>query len=494
MTTPFPVDESWHRLHPLSPFVRAGRQFMSLAIVLIGISALNEHPARGDFVADIAILGLALAGGFVSWLVTRWQIADGVLRVDTGLIRRDSRRIPLSQVQAVDIVQSGLARVLGLAELQLRVAGGGSSRSGRLACLRRADAEELRRHLLALASASTIATPTGAPSRPLFRVRARRLLGAVVLTRSGAAALVVAVATGLTVQLSGSAKTVAPFLPVVLGVVAALWRQFNGEYGTTVTAAQDGIRLRSGLIQTTAETIRPGRIQAVRLVEPLIWRAFGWCRLEVDLAGSKERTENQAEGRRHRALVPVGSLADADDMLAELMPRHPLPVRRPPSRARRKAPFSYHFLGWEADDRYVVASGGRICRQTTWVPLEKVQSIRWAQGPVQRRLNLATVHLDAAGRHVSARIQDRDAAEALEILGALPDLARAARSRAGQPAQSGLERCENDDVAEVVTGGGIESPAAGDEPELRVRNGAVNSGSRELRLEERAHRGDLEDG
>ena len=88
-----------------------------------------------------------------------------MLRVDTGLIRRDSRRIPLSQVQAVDVVQSGLARVLGLAELQLRVAGGDSSRSGRLACLRRADAEELRRQLLALAAAGAVAVAAAEPSR-----------------------------------------------------------------------------------------------------------------------------------------------------------------------------------------------------------------------------------------------------------------------------------------------------------------------------------------
>jgi putative membrane protein len=430
-------DESWHRLHPLSPFVRAGRQFVSLTIVLIGISALNQHPARGDIIADLAVLGLALAGGFVSWLVTRWQIADGVLRIDTGLIRRDSRRIPLSQVQAVDVVQSGLARILGLAELQLRVAGADSSRSGRLACLRRGDAEELRRELLALAAAGPVATSAAGPSRTLFRVRAGQLFGALLLTRAGATALVVVIATGLTVQISGSAKTVAPFLPVVLGVAGALWRQFNGEYGTTVTAAQDGMRLRSGLVQTTAETIRPGRIQAVRLVEPLIWRAFGWCRLEVDVAGSRQRGENQSEGRRHRALIPVGSRADAERMLAELMPCHPLPARSAPLRARRKAPFSYHFLSWGADDRYVVASGGRICRQTTWVPLQKVQSIRWVQGPIQHQLGLASVHVDAAGKRVGAKIQDRDSAEALEILGTLPDLARAARSGAGQPSAGG---------------------------------------------------------
>lgn len=427
-------DASWHRLHPLSPFVRAGRQFMSLIIVLIGISALNQRPARGDVVTDLAVLGVALAGGFISWLVTRWQIADGVLRVDTGLIRRDSRRIPLSQVQAVDVVQSGLARVLGLAELQLRVAGGDSSRSGRLACLRRADAEELRSQLLALAAAGPVAVAAAEPGRPLFRVRARRLPAAILLTRSGAAALGVAVATGLTAQLSGSANTIAPFLPFALGVVLALWRQFNSEYGTTIIAAQDGIQLRSGLIQTTAETIRPGRIQAVRLVEPLIWRAFGWCRLEVDVAGVRERGENQSEGRRLRALVPVGSRLEAGQMLADLLPGYPQPSRPVPSRARWKAPLSYHFLAWNGDDRYAVACRGRVCRQTTWVPLQKVQSVRWVQGPLQRRLGLATVHLDVAGRRVSAKIQDRDSAEAAEILGSLPDLARAARSQAGQPA------------------------------------------------------------
>jgi putative membrane protein len=442
---PLASDASWHRLHPLSPLVRAGRQMMSLLVVLIGIAVLNQHQ-EGDLVADVIVIVAALVGGYISWLVTRWQIAGGVLRIDTGLLRRNSRRFPLSQIQAVDVVQSGLARLLGLAELQLRVAGGDSARGGRLSCLRLADAEQLRRQLLALAAvpagglalpvtgltdqAEAARDPAGPAPRTLFRVRASRLPVAILLTRSGATVLVVAVATWLTAQLTGSAGVIAPFLPVAFGVAATLWRQFNGEYGTTVVAAQDGIRLRSGLVQTTAETIRPGRIQAVRLAEPLIWRAFGWCRLEVDVAGARQRREDRAEGQRLRALIPVGSRAEADLLLAELLSSPPLPSQPAPARARWKAPLSYHFLSWNGDDRYVVAARGRVCRETTWVPLEKVQSVRWVQGPLQRRLGLATVHLDVAGKRVSAKIEDRDSAEALQILAALPDLARAARSRA----------------------------------------------------------------
>jgi putative membrane protein len=440
---PLASDSSWHRLHPLSPLVRAGRQMMSLLVVLIGIAVLNQHQ-DGNLAIDVVVIVAALVGGFVRWLVTRWQIAGGVLRIDTGLLRRDSRRFPLSQIQAVDVVQTGLARLLGLAELQLRIAGGDSARGGRLACLRLADAEQLRRQLLALAAvpagalalpatqAEAVQDPAGRPAaRTLFRVRASRLPLAILLTRSGATVLVVAVATWLTAQFTGSAGVIAPFLPVAFGVAATVWRRFNGEYGTTVVAAQDGIRLRSGLVQTTAETIRPGRIQAVRLVEPLIWRPLGWCRLEVDVAGARQRREDRAEGLRLRALIPVGSRAEADLLLTELLTSPPLPSQPAPARARWKAPLSYHFLSWNGDDRYVVAARGRVCRQTTWVPLEKVQSVRWVQGPLQRRLGLATVHLDVAGKRVNAKVEDRDSAQAIQILEAVPDLARAARSRAG---------------------------------------------------------------
>ena len=408
----------------------------------------NQRQAGSDLVVDLVIVGVVLVSGVVSWLVTRWQVADGVLRIDTGLIRRESRRFPLSQVQAIDVVQSGLARVLGLAEIRLRMAGADSS-GGRLACLPLADAERLRERLLAMArvpgAASSLpggpdgrdgrAGPDGgpgrAPERVLFRVDSARLAAAIVLSRAGALAALVIAAIAAVVALTGQPGGVAPFLPFALGIVLVVWRQFNGEYGTIVAAAPEGLRLRSGLVQTTAETIRPGRVQAVRLVEPLVWRAFGWCRLEVDVAGPRQRRENRSEAQRLRGLIPVGSAAQADQMICELLGTRPKPSQAAPRRARWKAPLTYHFLAWDLDGRYVVAARGRVCRKTTWVPLEKVQSIRWVQGPVQRRLGLASVRLDVAGRRVTARIEDRDAAEANEILRRLPDLAREARTERG---------------------------------------------------------------
>jgi putative membrane protein len=454
---------TWHRLHPLTPVVRAGTRLLSLVVVLGAITLANQGQDSSQLVIDLVVMGLALSGGFISWLVTRWQVADGVLRIETGLIRRDSRRFPLTQIQAIDVVQTGIARVLGLAELQLRVAGSDTSRGGRLACLKLADAERLRRDLLAISASAAPAVPPGVPvpsgapllqprpepqprgmesvppvpaatatygiTRTLFRVRPDRLAAAIALSRAGAIALVVIAGVSAIVAVTGRTGAVASILPAAIGIVLAVWRQFNREFGTTVTAAPDGLGLRSGLVQTTAETIRPGRVQGVRLVEPLIWRAFGWCRLEVDVAGPKERRENRTEGRGLRALIPVGSRAEAIAMIDELLSSRPLADRPPPRQVRLKAPLQYHLLRWGSDGSYIVAARGRVRRTTTWVPLEKVQSFRWVQGPVQRRLGLASVLLDVAGRRVSADIEDRAEAEATDLLMRLPDLAREARAR-----------------------------------------------------------------
>jgi putative membrane protein len=193
----------------------------------------------------------------------------------------------------------------------------------------------------------------------------------------------------------------------------------------------DGLRLRGGLVALTAETIRPGRVQAVRMIEPLLWRPFGWCRLEVDVAGKQKREgEGAVEGKQLRAVLPVGSRALALDLLARILPDTPAERLRPPRRAKWKSPLRYRNLSWGRNDRYVVTTSGRLRRVTAWVPFEKVQSLRRVQGPAQRRLRLATIHVDTAGRNVHASLRDRDRAEADGVLDELILRARAARRAA----------------------------------------------------------------
>ena len=418
----------WHRLHPLSPVIRASRALIGLAVIFGG-SLLNQtRGGRGGFYARAFVAALLIGFGVVSWLVTRWRVQDGVLRIETGLIRHQSLRFPLSQLQAIDTVRPGLARVFGLAELRLRM-GGSTGSSGRLAYLGALEAENLRSELLALARGAGPLPATGGET-VLISVPTDRLIGSIVLSQPVVIALVVVVGLLIT-------YVAAPVTALVLlgssgaagfGLLTVIWRRFNSGYRLTVAEAPDGLRVRSGLVETTAETIPRGRVQAVRMVEPLLWRPLGWCRMEVDVAGRQSRRgENAAEGRELRAVLPVGSQAEAAMLLERILPNAPAERQPPPARARLKSPLRFRNLAWGRTESCAVTTSGWPARITSWVPLQKVQSLRLIQGPLQRRLRLATLHLDTAGRSVHAALTDRDAGEADLLLAELVESCRTAR-------------------------------------------------------------------
>ena len=421
--------DGWHRLAPVSPIVRAGRVAIAIAVLLIP-TALRGGDLTKDW-PQLAVVAVLLVLGFVSWLVTRWRIDGDDLRIETGLLRRQSLRFPLAQVQAVDVVRPGLGRLFRVAELRLRMAGS-TGGTARLAYLPEREVEPLRTRLLALAhlGAEGVAPTEQVEERVLASVPTGRLAASILLSDVGF--LAIAILVGLLVTaVEAPAATTEAFGGSAVWVLAGLtmlWRRFNQEYRLTVAEAPDGLRLRSGLVALTSETIRPGRVQAVRMVEPFVWRRLGWCRLEVDIAGRQRRKgEGEAQRAPLRAVLPVGSRALAEELLARIVPDAPTDRRRPPRRAFVKGPLRYRFLSYGRSDTCVVTTTGRIRRVTAWVPLAKVQSFRRVQGPVQRRLGLASIHLDTAGRSVHANLRDRDVQEADSVLGRLVALAGAAR-------------------------------------------------------------------
>jgi len=425
--------DGWHRLAPVSPIVRAGRAAIAIAVLLVPTALGGGGDPRKDL-PQLVVVGVLLLLGFVSWLVTRWRIDGDDLRIETGLLRRQSLQFPLAQVQAVDVVRPGLARVFGVAELRLRM-GGSTGGTARLAYLPERDVEPLRTRLLALAhgEADGAAVVDEIEERVLASVPTGRLVASILLSDVGFFAIAILAGLIVTaVAAPAAAKGAFGGTAVwVVGGLTMLWRRFNQEYKLTVAEAPDGLRLRSGLVALTSETIRPGRVQAVRMVEPFVWRRLGWCRLEVDIAGRQRRKgEGEAQRAPLRAVLPVGSHALAEQLLGRIVPNAPTERRRPPRRAFVKSPLRYRFLSVGRNDTCVVTTTGRIRRVTAWVPLAKVQSFRRVQGPVQRRLRLVSIHLDTAGRSVHANLRDRDVDDADGALEALVGLARAARRSA----------------------------------------------------------------
>lgn len=430
--------ETWHRLHPLSPVVRSARGLGAL-LVALALLVLSHRGGGGphssgshtDVYVDIAILVMLVTGGVISWLVTRWRVEERHLVVETGLLRRQSKRVPLDRLQAIDLVRPGAARLLGLSELRIRV-GGGSGSDARLAYLSEAEADTVRAQLLAISHGVHREAPAP-PEQVLFSLRPPLLIASVALETATLVALaVIGILIGVGVALPGSRGTLVGVAPIVLASAAGVWRRLSRSWGFEVASAADGLRLRAGLVSRAAETIPFGRVQAVRLVEPILWRAFGWARLEVDVSGRQHRHREDSDiSRQRRILLPVGSAAPTQLLLDLVMPGAPRGGSRPPARARLKAPLSYHFLSGVCDGSYVAGTRGRLRRATTWVPLSKVQSLRLSQGPLQRRLHLADLSADAAGRRSVAVLEDRDAEEAAALLVRVTDEARAARRPPG---------------------------------------------------------------
>jgi putative membrane protein len=422
---------NWQRLNPWTPVVLGGRALVIVALLGSEEASRDTSSRVATIYIAIGIMVVSVVMGVVRWLVTKWALDGVTLRIETGLLRRDARQLPVARIQAVDVVRPFLARVFGLAELRIRLAGGGKS-AGKLTYLSEAEAVDLRARLMAGHHGLDMATPEPA-ERPLATVATGRLLASAILQPATLVAVVFVVVLLVLESISpkaangaetGTGLTLGLYL---FGLARVTWRRVATEYGFAVAAAPDGIRLKRGLFSTVNETIPFARVQAVRKAEPFTWHFLGWCRLEVDVAGSPGREQGTRSGKVTKALLPVGPVAVADELFSNLLGLQQFPLSKPPRRARWKSPLSYHFLA--AGDNGLVAAGscGRLKKVTTWVPLEKVQSVRRVQGPVQRLLHLATVHVDAAGRDVRAEFRDRDEREADALFEKLVVQSRSAR-------------------------------------------------------------------
>jgi putative membrane protein len=208
-------------------------------------------------------------------------------------------------------------------------------------------------------------------------------------------------------------------LPLLGAAGASSVGRFVGEYDWTLGESPDGLRIDHGLLDRTHETVPPGRVQTVRIVEPLLWRRRGWVRVELDVAGSS-----------NSVLVPVAPREIAESVVARVLPGVTVPPRealsRPPRRARWCVPLWWRGYGLAVTDTVFAARHGLLRRSLALVPHAKVQSVRLKQGPWERLWRLAEVHVDTgANKTVTARL--RDVKEAAELLSG-----QAERSRTGR--------------------------------------------------------------
>lgn len=414
---PAPGHPVLERPHPLTPLVRgwivlAAGIYAYLRDGLDSTPRTPGGPPTGWLIGGI-ILVVALAAalaGWATWWFTRFVIDEHEVRVETGWLRRRSRRVAFERIQSVDVDQPLVARLFGLAEL--RIEAGAGEAATRLRYLSRARAYDLRDYLLRRAVGErTSVAAVGRQPRPgvlvdasaadqlLLTMEPTRIIGAFLLSTElwwSVGISIVIIVIGWTA--GAGAVSLAVLLPVVIGFVSMVSRRVNHQFNfQLLRTPSGGLRITSGLTRLVSQTLPMDRIQGVRIRQPLLWRIPGWWSVDIDMVGLASGHREEDNDRRESTVLPAGTRAELAFILRQVLPGIDLdavPLRGVPRRVRLIRWVDAHTLRWGATPQVTIADHGVFERRGAIVPLRKFQSVRLTQGPLQRWLGVASVHVD----------------------------------------------------------------------------------------------------
>jgi putative membrane protein len=416
------LGSDWRRLHPLSPLLKAGR-FVVVATALLADDLATRLDVRPAWAA-LFLLGALVIGagaGWWAWKTTGYRVTAEEVELRTGMLFRRDRRVPLARLESIDLARPLFARLFGLAQVRLEAVSDQKSEV-RLSYLDRDAAVALRDELRIRMERSAAAAPgvesAGPESlRPIARVPTRDLLVATVVVRTVAAWSVLFVVGVSIFGLFGLGPALAfvltvglpcGILPVAIGLAEA-----ERLYGFALSEGGHGLHVTRGLLNEMQQVVPLDRVQAVAVVEPFLWRFFGWARLVVDVAGYRGGSNQDRD--KTSVLLPVAPAALVAEVLSRAQPDlrlDQLSYVRAPAAARWRAPVLWRSYSMALDGRHAVIRRGVLRRRTDIVPHRKVQSLRVTQGPWQRSLGLATLHLDTAGTRIRAQAPHREQEEA----------------------------------------------------------------------------------
>lgn len=290
------------------------------------------------------------------------------------------------------------------------------------------------------------------PSQPpIFRISNVRLIASIMLEHLvwlvPAVALMVGIAVFAAIMGGESpflifmALLPGTFVPL-LGYLGTLWARFDGAANFKITpSGQGGVTLRYGFTGTHTQNVMVERIQALAVEQSILWRAFGWYRIKMTIAGiGIEKNDNQKVVTRNVAL-PVGNrqealmvlrlllpaldeaqaqvlLDTADGSLKRQQPQVPAMIVTPSS-ARWMDPLTWKrngvttvgytagsvqastridsdaarsSVGEHTRGDLLLIRGGYFIRTLSIVPVSRVLSVSRGQGPLQRAFGCASVH------------------------------------------------------------------------------------------------------
>ena len=335
-----------------------------------GISAGGGDAGRAVLFILAVLTVPSFAFAVAHYLTFRYVITGEELIYRSGVLRRRQRVIPLSRVQNIEVRQSLVQRLTGVAELRVETAGSGAEPEAALSVLGLSDAESLRDALLSRRAATREMEAAGGDAgdggagdaTPLVHLTPPELaLAGATANEAGiiAAALVGALqfADDLPVPLERYLPDVESYVAsqslagaillvvmvsvglIVIGWVFSVVGSVVGYYDFRLTRSGDDLHKRYGFFSRREANVPLRRVQSIRVEESLLRRPLKLATLKIETAGGP--AQQQRGGAE--AFVPIAYAHRVPSLIhalfpsfaldeIELRPVHPRSLRRSATR------------------------------------------------------------------------------------------------------------------------------------------------------------------
>ena len=345
-TAALPQDGREHRLHPLSwlfVLVAQLKQFILPLLVLL----FAGRGDRNDLWGLIAV-GVLVVASLAEYFTYRYTLRDDGIRIRSGWLHRSLREIPFARIHNVNLHQSLLHRVFGVAEVRLEAAGGVKPEA-QMRVLRMDQALALEALVRQRGHVDEAAVDAERPP-PLLTLSTGELVRLGLISNRGM--LVVAAAFGALAQtgddvfgvlverwgklvfgrvsefmgqhahdstlgigLAAASLVLAALVLVRLLSVLLAILQFHGF---TLRLDDDRISVERGLLARSRSSARRRRIQAWSLREGVLHRWFDRRSLRVDTASGQRGREAGVHALKD--IAPIATPAHCDALLAHFLP------------------------------------------------------------------------------------------------------------------------------------------------------------------------------
>lgn len=416
----------------------------------------------------IFTISSSLLWQYIVWKNYFYEVEAEGVQIKHGVFRKNQREIPLRRIQNVDIKRNIVHRMLGIAQVNLETAGGGSTEAS-LKFVELGEARNIQQKVRKLKKGEVEEDETAREDRKLLFELNQKELGILSATSIQGRAIAGLFAVlglmggfiGHQIEGLGFQTAVASVLVLSLGFIV-VWAssavtQFLKYFDFKLYQADDSLEYEKGLLNRSEGSIPLEKVQKLTIEENPLKRWLGYATLKIETAGySAEQSMEQGP----EAAIPIAHKDKVVAFAHSIENFEDLSTDSIPGKARRRyigrymiistiligagflldlfVGFNYFILsalypvsviaahlkwankGYGVGESHFFTMNGFWNRQTMIVPYYRIQNLIESQTILQRRWKLSSLTLDIAGTSAfqkDAMAEDLDSEQVTELRG-----------------------------------------------------------------------------